>query len=176
MIIKSILNIINKYNEDGIFVWRKESIYWFNGNRFEYWCKCPCTPFGFHFVYKNKIFKAGILNVFEDRVLYGNLVCRRVHAHAPIELFDGVNIIKIKQPKSPYLYCVFSLENELYIFGFRTYQKFNGQEWIDLACPGEEFYFWNIYLFKGKFYQIVNKSLYWVYDPLGNVWESKFLI
>ncbi len=39
MLPNDIMNIIALYNEDGIFVKRDETIYWFNGKRFEFWCK-----------------------------------------------------------------------------------------------------------------------------------------
>ncbi len=39
MIPKVLLNLIDKYNEKGIFVLKNNAIYWFNGNRYELWCE-----------------------------------------------------------------------------------------------------------------------------------------
>ncbi len=89
------------------------SIYWFNGSRFEYWCKSQ--PFEnrfcyFDFIYKNKKFKKGGLNTFNDEVPHGNLICRRLNN---IELFDHKN----KTAKNTiFIFCIFITQQIIYFW------------------------------------------------------------
>ena len=56
MISKNILSIIEKYKEDGTFVLIKNKIYWFNGNRLEWWYTFPSLGKFSILYYKNQLY------------------------------------------------------------------------------------------------------------------------
>ncbi len=65
-------NLINKYNEAGIFLIVDELIYWFNSKRFETWCKCDDNFSGVLY-YKNTLYTKtmGHLHVYKNRQFTG---------------------------------------------------------------------------------------------------------
>ncbi len=62
MIPSDLMNIIEQYNENGVFMNDENKIYWFNGKRFEFWCQANSNDilFAHNNIYvfeNNQIFK-----------------------------------------------------------------------------------------------------------------------
>ncbi len=154
MIPKVLLELIDKYNEIGVFTIFNGKIYWFNGKRFEIWCdipnvllgnvnvcvqngklyiQCPFTTY----IYKNKQFRLPV----------GNDILKNSHPNGKICHFYNLASIKIKDcffeyydkfrkyekgiwqilPKKPIASChkIYYYKNELYCFSTRGNEKFN---------------------------------------------------
>ncbi len=60
MLPKNVISLISNYNEPGIFVLNKtaniQKLYWFNGKRFELWCKTESWTW-IVFTYENEVYR-----------------------------------------------------------------------------------------------------------------------
>lgn len=189
---KDLLQLIDRYNEEGIFIINYPNIYWFNAKRFEFWVS------GFEDVlyYKNNLY---VKNVY-DRVLiyvhkefhfietepanlkYNNLLklffnpnyktmCINndtvftVVDNKQISMYNGKKTTFITND-SPTCYQLFYLNDYIYIFGaVSTHSaKYNltTKKWSILD---DSELFGMIYQFQNKFYSFEdNKKNLWCYD------------
>ncbi len=107
------MNIINAYNENGIYFLFDSTLWWFNGKRFENWCYCPHIRY--LFVYNSK--------------LYGKATCNKIHIlenqqfkyHGSME-----DIIKTKNYVNPWSICLD--DNHNFYFYSRKFGTFKNGE------------------------------------------------
>ncbi len=198
MLPKDITNIIAGYNEIGIFIHDSRQLYWFNGKRFECWCKDTRSDnimtyggnlyiLSYHtiYMYKNKTFiKIEVpqrwnhpLCVFRDSK---TLVDGKVYDHhcdtITNEFNNSITLPRKNYPK--YGFQLLSYNDCLYYFGSKHNEKFINGKWIEIAkYPYPELYHcYRIYLFNNKFYAFRDASDYHIYDPELDDWESKIII
>jgi len=203
MISKNIRNLIDKYNEDGIFMRCDLTIYWFNGKRFEYWVKTVrkwpvftyqhdlyCNFNGTIMIYKNKEFKfveKHILLYNHPIKYFGTMaVCKEQYlftlnyrsSHLFLQQFDGITNINFEKPIFSAHQMLLYLD-DIYIFGGFKCEKFNimTKKWLpfaDMPFVMKHNIFDSIYLFNGIFYLEKNKKLY-SYNPNIDQWSSNFM-
>ncbi len=182
MLPNDILNIVQIYNESGIFVRIGEATYWCKHkneiityeNDFSYF-KTESLK-----IYKNKKFNQisfdqnnAILNMSRFRVIANGFVYRMEHGQ--LEKFDGINLITMPQkqfPRSGYRLVYYT--NNIYVFGHLVNEKFNvlTQKWTQFQVS-DPFFYSDIYLFQDKFYAFIYQHSYQIYDPEKDEWEIK---
>ncbi len=199
MLPKDILNLIDNYNEDGVFIYRRGRIFWFNGKRTEpfgelfyvsgiltYNNNLYVRNYGTIHVYKNKKFHDvdvstkwdHPLQIFKsmNKILYNKrtyeLRGQNLLYYINIEVFDGerTQLLPMKMyPQSGFKLFVY--DNYLYCFGFRENEKFNflTQKWELFATTPNHHH--PICFFKGYFY-IFTYDEQWIYYPDLDTWKN----
>ncbi len=196
MIPKDIINIIDNYNETGIFVEYNGGIYWFNGTRFEYWCPLQDENI---LTYENDLYYLANFKVFKyknkdsikvkvpkiwnhplylfsewygyvSQVIYQNKVYRHRY-NSIIEMFDGKDVIRL--PSKIEAACgvqILIYNQHIYSFGTQNEKfDFKTQQWIKLKtsnCYG------HVYLFNNKLYRMERyDTTYYTYNVEFDTWE-----
>ncbi len=204
MIPKVLLELIDKYNEIGVFTISDAKIYWFNGKRFEMWCDIPPQEAVNAFVYKRKLyirysFETYIYKNKQFRLPVGNDIIKNSHPYGFFSHFYNLGSIKIKNcffayeyndffkfdkgiwqmlPKKQIKCCykIYYYKNELYCFSNWGNEKFNilTNEWSSIA---NNFYSFDDILFINNiFYSVRNCKLKEIYNFETNKWEKKYKI
>ncbi len=164
MLPQDVFNIIADYNEVGIFVIKNDcETYWFNGKRFEYWCKQISRRsrrimtyendlyFGCmesQFCYKNKQFITlpipkrwnHPLNLLQNFRLYDSQILLQNNVYRLTEnvfkMFDGNCWIKLPMVKCSFgEYKIIADDNHIYLFTAVYNKKFDivNKKWIRIA-------------------------------------------
>ncbi len=199
MLPKDIMDIIDEYNEIGIFICYCKKIYWFNGKRFEIWCR---SKYYYMLTYNNDLY----YRKSKEILMYKNRRFEKVKVpeawNHPLRVFsDGKKLIdndvyKYHWGKSVYKiinkhgqifilpqknYPQYGLEllgydNCLYYFGSGQNEKFVNGKWDTIAqYPNFKNQF-DIYSFDGKFYAFeYNVIDYYIYDSELDCWELKII-
>ncbi len=199
MLPTDVSNIINNYNENGVFILIHNTIYWFNEKRLEEWCICTyskvCTYDHELYVFNDfrvqkfntRNFKIStkwnhplkLFSIEQEGTICNNVVYRLCLLY--FEMFDGNHITRFPTPNDePSIGFILSYKDTIYNFEpYETY-KFNifTKKWI-LATRNLCYIYNKPYLVNGKFYSFIGFGLnYVVYDPVTDVWqvgEKKFI-
>ncbi len=191
MLPQDVFNIIADYNEVGIFVIRNDcETYWFNGKRFEYWCKQISRRImtyenDLYFgcmkslvCYKNKQFITlpktwnHPLNLLKNFQLY-----LQNNVYRLTEMFDGNCWIKLPMVKysSTEYNKMIGDGNYIYVFGVVYNEKFDilNKKWIQIAnSPPYDHEHRMFYIFNGLIYSFNSTGdRYWIYHPQLDIWE-----
>ncbi len=194
MLVKEILNLINKYNEDGIIVECENKFYWFNGSRYEFWCLKPqgaSHPVYYKsklyvkidllvYEYKNKKF---ILSLNED-VLVTSLLHFKYRCLYKENVYDFLNVgkklwrigkfgnwMQIDQEKPSYSgLFLFGYENCIYVIGDKN-EKFNLLTSSWSTFKKTPFLMTNGCFLNDKFYNLSEEDTFInYYDPKIDQW------
>lgn len=197
-----LLQLINKYNENGGFILKSQKIYWFNGKRLEFWVHWPGGGSVFHYeknlyvatsihvmIYKNKRFNKiylsniwnNLLNIAHKNAIYDNdgqcaLVngCRYQCTTLRFEMFDGNLYTQLPRKQFPaFGFAMFPHKHEIYYFGTIS-EKYDiiAQRWTVLA--NIPFTYGNVYYINDCFYYMNGNSDY-VYDINLDQWHQLLL-
>ncbi len=200
MLPTDIWNLINIYNEPGIFVLHLRNIYWFNGKRFEFWTEFVYLPF----TYENELYFCKCsqlcvyrnnkhvqiefpkrwnhpLNLLKNTSYYhrqmvsdGNIY--RATYHNTFEMFDGEHVSQLPQKQFPKQGLeMIAFNNNIYSFGSHRNERFdiNSQQWIQLKSKYPS---WNglVHLLNDKLYLFdFHDARYWEYDLQHDEWQPK---
>ncbi len=201
MLPKDIENIINEYNEIGIFIRYRGQLYWFNGKRFEFWCEhrakyeCFLTynnnlyykSYKKIYVYKNKIFKQikipqqwnHPLNVFRKRrkLINNNVYRYEESIYKMIDTYGNVIMTLPGRDDPVFGFELLGYNDCIYSFGSWQNEKFVNGKWNIIAQYPNHNNDYDVYLFKSKFYAFEQTSMnYYIYDPELDDWKLKIVI
>ncbi len=202
MISKDLMNLINAYNENGIYFLFSHTLWWFNGKRIEKWCYCPdisrifvddgnlyarTEPYREVFILENQSFKyCGILeDIFdiEDEHINPWYICfdddDNLYTYARGEPFQkNGNPL----PRKKYYYNGNKL---LYYDGFLYYFSFDfkGQNNEKFDIKTNQWSFFNdqliyenwisdIYLLNNIFYTLFGNGKIGTYNPKTDTWQK----
>lgn len=200
MIPTDLLKLIQKYNEDGIFVRIDKYVYWFNGKNLKYWTvfanpiitykKALYTRrYGDLLIYKKNKFQIverpteiwHPLYLFMEYTEHLKCVQNKTIYYLPAMLFRDTNTnhICIQSSKTGCYSQIFYYKHFLYLFHTTTFvEKYNliTSEWTKLASrPPLLEHYWKLYLFNNTFYAFVSTKQI-TYLPLLDQWEVKNLL
>ncbi len=188
-----LLDLIDKYNENGIFIRHLKKIWWFNGKRLEHWTDVDC----FDIIYKNNklylldhnfktiIYENGFVkqskksmfelstrifkianDIFEiNSNIGGNRYCH-FHGHfVRHSIFKSNGFTKYKMEKNRIYAFSYRGDNEYYDIIEHRWHIFKAQ-----ILP----YCFQVYFFNELFYIFTNSECFlWIYDPKLNSWYKK---
>ncbi len=189
---QDVSNIIDDYNEHGIFI-SLDKIYWFNGKRFELWWEsaywiiltyehdlyCYDSYNKGVVLYRNKQFinvklpsrwnhPLQLFNRFPFMsILHGIVYCMK-QGQLAIMNKNNINVLsKHKCRGSQIITC----EDDIYVFGFIENQKFNTISKEYQTIPTSPFENYDIYLFNKKIYNFFSSTKYAIYDLEIGSWQ-----
>ncbi len=194
MLPKDIINIINNYNEIGIFVICFNKIYWFNGKRFEYWCPWQdaiCTyENDLYYRLNHKVFQYNKNNEIKVPQIWNHplhllakkdeciaqVICQgQVYTHhhcGGFDRYDGkiITILPTKIYSGRGLYLIVN-GNYIYSFGSMN-ERFDiiTETWTALTCT-VKFLDGIVYSMNDKIYQISDDLSYKIYNIELNLWQ-----
>ncbi len=197
MLPKDVTSIIANYNEPGIFVAKIQKIYWFNGKRFEFWCKMATWNV---FTYENELYQSGYnlqkyknkhfvefkppnkwnhplylfsTHAYQQTVCRENVYRRSLIYDSNLEMFDGHLVHPLSQRGGDFL---FSYNESIYTFGQHMFTKFNTitKKW-KILNPSP--FYGLLYIFNDICYCFAiyghYDDEYSVFDPKTNQWIIK---
>ncbi len=197
MLPKDMTNIINEYNEIGIFIRCNRRLYWFNGKRFEFWCEatnkyCFMTYnndlywnfFGKVSIYKNKQFITSQVPKIWNHPLYVfqqglTLINGKVYdydinlqVNMITDEFNNRSILPEKHHPD-FGFKLIYYKDSIYYFGSIQNEKFINGNWIVIAQYPNIYNDYDVYLFNDKFYAFeLNTTYYHIYNPELDCWEQ----
>lgn len=198
MIPNVLLHLIDKYNENGIFINKDDKAYWFNGKRLEFWTNVDENTEVFTHeknlyslrsdlkIYKSKQFQSitikrdiwnDSLNIKHQTCYFATALLNNLQYNSTgggwLTIFDGKS--NINTPSKKYLdygYQLFAYNNHIYYFGTKS-ERFNPitNIWTDIAdCPVKDCP--RIYFVNNCFYA----NTEYVYYPDIDKWQPLQLI
>ncbi len=204
MLPKDVTSIIANYNEPGFFMLNAniQKIYWFNGKRFEFWCKTESWTV---FTYENEVYQLLYQSGYNlqkyknkrfvefkspnkwnhplylfSRHGYQQTVCRENvyrrslirDSNSNLEMFDGHLVHPLSQRGG---YFLFSYNESIYTFDNNIFTKFNTitKKW-KILNPSP--FYGLLYIFNDMCYCFAvygHDDEYSVFDPKTNQWIIK---
>ena len=187
MLSRNISSIINKYNENGTIIEYKNKFYWFNGQRYEYWCLQPklcCSEPIYHdnslyvlidyktYKYRKKKFirlRNWNDNVF--KLLFYQTSClfqKSVHL-VSWGFYMNNNMHGQRKPTCCGSF-IFGFDNHIYVVDNKINEKLNLSTQIWSTFKKTPFYLTNGCFVNNRFYNLTENSLVQYYDPKLDEW------
>ncbi len=182
MILKNLLYLIEKYNENGIFIELDNKIYWFNGKRVEHWCKSPghgriATINNELYYFTSVSLKYKYPSFMEDSNFVdelGFLIKDSIYYFTKTMMFANIQNEKLPQKEyKNYGHSMLVQNNFVFVFSIHHNEKYNikFKRWSDFENNNQVVV---AYGFNGIIYGFGNKHNYYIYDTILNQWSSPF--
>ncbi len=193
MIPSALLELIHKYNENGIFIHDCSNVYWFNGKRLEWWLTCfgieQVKTFNKHVyiyyhrnkirIYKNCKICALLIQPFEKnykKIFHGHysMILEYQYNYLVFDGFQPSNYTHKDRSLTPFFF-----NNRFYIFDNESrseYYDIFENKWNAIALENYLGYFLKykgVYFFNNLFYIITSDYFICIYDPMTDIWKER---